>query len=407
MNVLIVGYPYIKEDYIRTFEGYPKPEDLGFLLPRSWKAKGGKIVYKPSKNTSLNILKTQTYFYHSGYPLVGGSLKGWMPALPFYLWSLKRKGLKLVFSASEPILLSTLWNGFWVKFFSLKHVLFSWENIPFEEKLKGPRGLLQKHILRQNIRWADGIICGNKKCHDIFRNLTDKPIAGIPISGIDESLFKPGSNDEFRAKYNLKDKVVFTFAGAIGYRKGIHVALWAFKKVLQRYPSSRFVIAGSGEYEDEINRLIKFEKVNSSLKTGVFKDEFTNDELGNYVIRIPWIKHDKLPELFNASDVFLYPSLRQGGWEEQFGYSMAEASLCELPVVATHSGSIDEVVVDGKTGILVEENNVERLAEAMIKLAQDEELRKSYGKAGRNYIINHFSNKKIAHEFYNFFKTLF
>lgn len=85
---------------------------------------------------------------------------------------------------------------------------------------------------------------------------------------------------------------------------------------------------------------------------------------------------------------------------------MAEASLMQLPVLATRSGSIEEVVIDQETGLLVESGNVGKLAGAMIHLAQDAELRKRLGAAGRNHITTHFSHQKIAEQFQRFFKQI-
>ncbi len=95
-----------------------------------------------------------------------------------------------------------------------------------------------------------------------------------------------------------------------------------------------------------------------------------------------------------------------GGWEEQFGYSMAEASLMELPVVSTRSGSIEDVVVDGKTGILVEPDNVIQLANAMVRLAMDSALRMRLGHEGRKYITRHFSHAVVAQQFFEFFNRV-
>ena len=143
MNLLIAGYVYIKENYFNTFKFYPDPGAVNFLLPKIWKAKDGKVVFYPPKG--LNVFLAKAYFYHSHYPLVGGLLKGWLPAFPFVLWRLKKKKkIRLVFSPSEPILFTTLYQAFWSKFFGLRHVIFTWENVPYENKFKGSNLLLKK-----------------------------------------------------------------------------------------------------------------------------------------------------------------------------------------------------------------------------------------------------------------------
>ena len=130
------------------------------------------------------------------------------------------------------------------------------------------------------------------------------------------------------------------------------------------------------------------------------------DHLKEYVTFMPWLDSAGLRELLSVSDIFLYPSISYGGWEEQFGYSMAEASLMELPVIATRSGSIEDIILDGKTGLLVEPNNVEHLYNAMVRLAENQDLRKELGANGRKFISENYSYKVVADKFYNFFNTI-
>lgn len=385
--ILIAGYAYIKENYFNTFKFYPEPWAVNFLLPKIWKAKDGRVVFYPPKEP--NVFTSKAYFYHSHYPLVGGILKGWLPAFPFVLWSLKRKRkLSLVFSPSEPVLITTLYQAFWSKCFGLKHIIFTWENIPYEDKFKGPNLLFKKMIIRLNLFLSDGIICGNKKARHIIEKFTQKPTALIPLSGVDVDFFHKVAADNFLETHGLKDKLVFSFAGAIGYRKGIHNIIYAFKQVLPTLPNAHLVIAGTGEYEESLKSKIK------SLK------------LDQNVTFIPWLDSAGLRELLSVSDIFLYPSISYGGWEEQFGYSMAEASLMELPVISTRSGSIEDVIVDGETGLLTKPDDAGELGEAMIRLGLDEELRRKMGQAGRQYVVDNFTYKIIAGKFYEFFKKI-
>jgi len=384
MEVLIAGYPYIKENYLNTFSFYPTKNEIFFLLPSVWKAKGGRIKFYPFQKD--NIYTTSAYFYHSNYPVIGGLLKGWMPLFPFFL---ARRKFRIVYSPSEPILLTTLYQGFWSKIFGLKHVIFTWDNVPHKDKFHGLNGFIKKIILRLNLLFCDGIICGNNKAKEIFVKLTSKPVVVIPLSGVDADYFNAVERDQdILNKYNLNGKIVYLFAGAIGYRKGIHLIIKAFKKVIDNISNARLILVGSGEYEAEIDKLIN------------------ENQLVDRVTKIPWLDSPGLKSIMSVSDIFLYPSLSYGGWEEQFGYSMAEASLMELPVISTRSGSIEEVVVGGQTGILVEPENVEQLTDAMIKLAGDPNLRKELGKNGRKFISENYSYEIVADKFYNFFKNL-
>ncbi len=373
-NILVIGYPYTRSN----FRAFLELDNIQFVLPKVWKIKGGKAEYRT--RASSNIRTTTAPLYHSNYPIIGGLLKGWMPMFPLVLWRLKQqRNIDLVFEAHEPTLLSTLYHGLVVKFFGLKHVVFSWENIPFDKKYVGLKGAIHRIILSANLLLADGVVCGNKKCLEIFKKITNKPLALIPLAGLDSDNLKPATFSEHK-------KVRFVFAGAIDYRKGLHVLLPAFKKLLDKVPESELVLIGSGTYEKQIQDQI------SALKLSV--------------TQLPWLNQTELIEEFSKADVFVYPSISHAGWEEQFGYSMAEASLMHLPVIATKSGSIEEVVVDGETGILVEEQNINALEEAMFKLAQDKALREKMGLAGRDYILRHFSNQVLADKFFSFFKEV-
>ncbi len=385
MNILIAGFPYIRKEYRDTFKEYPKDDRIFFLLPKNWPIKKGAVIFEAPNEP--NTISTHAFFYHSHYPLIGGLLKGCMPMFPIILFK-NRKNTDLVYSCSEPTLLTTLYYGVWTTLFGKKHIMFSWENIPYENKFHGLSGLVHSIILHLNLLFCDGIICGNQKGADMYKKLTTKPIAVVPMSGVDDQFFRRVHGSKIFRGQDWTNKVVFTFAGAIGYRKGIHLIIKVFSGVIKKIPNAHLVIAGSGEYESEIDNLI------------------AQNQLGLAVTRISWLDRTNLRTLLNTSDIFLYPSLPYRGWEEQFGYSMAEASLMELPIIATRSGSIEDVVVHEKTGLLIKTNDNMQLQDAMIRLASNEILRKKFGEAGRQYIVNNFSHRIIVEKFHSFFNQV-
>lgn len=386
MSILIAGYPYVRENFFNTLRHYPKKGALLFFLPKVWKVKGGKVTYRPP--TDPNVFTVEAYFHHSNYPLVGGLLKGWMPGfLPFVVSNRRTKNIKAVLTLTEPILLTTLYQGFISKFLGLKHFFYTWENIPYDRKFKGLNLCLKKLILQLNLHFSDGIICGNKKAAEILKKYTDRPLAVFPYAGIDADFFTPQRGDRVFLGKDFLNKIVFSFIGALDSRKGVDLILKSFSAVLNKIPGAFLVIAGSGDkkYEELLGRLTR---------------EYGLEER---ILMVPWLEHHQVKKLLSVTDVFLYPSLPTGGWEEQFGYSMLEASSAGVPVISTRTGSIDEVVIDGKTGLLVEPNDFNQLTDAMIKLGQDEELRTTLGSQGREYVVNNFSMNKIAGKFYDFF----
>jgi glycosyltransferase involved in cell wall biosynthesis len=375
--ILVAGYPYIREVFLNTFESVR--DDIVFLLPRIWKAKKGKVIFRPPKKP--NVITTSAFFYHSHYPILGGVLKGWMPAFPFILRRLKK--VTTVYTPLEPILLSALYQSFFSKVLGKKHFLFTWENVPYS-KYRGLNGFSKRLILWANLSLSDGIICGNKKSEEIIRQHTNKPTTVIPLSGVDSEFFNPEKvQSKFREKHHISNsKIVFSFVGALGYRKGVHLILEALKSL---DPNFHLIIAGSGEYENEIKNKIA--------------------ELGLEVTMVPWADPLEIRDILAGTDVFLYPSIPHGGWEEQFGYSIAEAMSMKVPVITTSSGSIPDLINDQKDGIIIAANDVVALQKAMEKLGHNPQLRGEYGAAGRNKIIQQYSYQEIARRYMSFLNS--
>ncbi len=380
-KVLAAGYPFVDGSVLKTFDDYPGR--ISFLAPEVWPFKGGKYITRPPKRD--NIHTTKAFFTHSNYPFIGGILKGWMPVFPVEVFEQRPD---VVFSVSEPNLLTTTYQALFSKLFGAKHVIFTWENIPFEKKFRGFKGAIQKFIIKINFLLSDGFICGNSKGKEIILSLGNKPVQVMPTSGVDTEFFKRDLSDKSFKGTDHKEHIVFSFAGAFGYRKGIHLIIEAFKELSKTMPNVRLLLAGTGEYESQIDELIALSGAQS------------------LITKVPWLDRNGLRELFNASDVFLYPSIPNEGWEEQFGYSLMEASSMELPIITTRSGSISELVVDGKTGILIKPDNMTALKEAMMILAKDEEKRILMGRNGREFVAANYGEKVISKKYYNFFENL-
>ncbi|MED9783832.1 glycosyltransferase [Escherichia coli] len=100
-----------------------------------------------------------------------------------------------------------------------------------------------------------------------------------------------------------------------------------------------------------------------------------------------WVENDKVPSLLNTFDVYVAPSTLDS---ESFGVAIVEASSCELPVIVTRVGGLPEVVIDNKTGIVVEPNDIELLSDAMEALINDQNLCSSLGETGRKHVIEKY-----------------
>ncbi len=93
-----------------------------------------------------------------------------------------------------------------------------------------------------------------------------------------------------------------------------------------------------------------------------------------------------VPGLLGCGDVFLFPSEL-----ESFGLAPLEAMACEMPVIASNSGGIPEVVAHGETGFLADPGDVERMADYAVQLGKSPDLRGQLGTAGRRRAEELFS----------------
>ncbi len=388
-KIILTSYPYAYERYFRVFDFFKHKERLLGILPRIWKAKKGAIVVKCPTRTDIEIIPSRAFFTHSQYPVIRGLLKGWMPAIGGIIRSRAKLG-DVLYTAIEPNLLTTYFNAKRAKRRGLKHVFFTWQNIPYEGRLRGLKGAITRRIVMGSIRNSAGAIAGNTAAERILRDLAGPafPILQVPISGVDVERFNTSPSASFRSQYHLEGKIVFLFAGVFDERKGLYTLINAFKQLTSKNSDCALVLIGTGRLQDQIHDYVQ--------KTGLVDD----------ITIIPWLDNKELPGIFAACDVFVYPSEPFGEWQEQFGFSIAEASAAGVPVISTVSGSIPEVVSDGVTGLLVPPHSVGQLAQAMERLANESATRRAFGAAGRQFITERFSHAIVASKMEAFFDAL-
>jgi glycosyltransferase involved in cell wall biosynthesis len=172
---------------------------------------------------------------------------------------------------------------------------------------------------------------------------------------------------EFAESRKFSSDPVVIAVGGIKPRKGYHVCLQAFGKLQRRFPSARFLLAGGGignSYHRELTELIR--------RDGIRNVEF----LG----ALTW---EQLDPYYRAADMLAMTSRDEGDHFEGFVFVFLEAGAYGLPVIGTRSGGIPDAIVDGQTGFLLPPDDVEGVARAMIRLAENPGLSRTMGMAGR------------------------
>jgi phosphatidylinositol alpha-1,6-mannosyltransferase len=110
------------------------------------------------------------------------------------------------------------------------------------------------------------------------------------------------------------------------------------------------------------------------------------------------VPDEDLPDLYAISDVFVMPSreILEENDVEGFGVVFLEANACGKPTIGGQSGGVQDAVVDGITGLLVDPNNPEELANALARLLTDHELAKRLGEQGRLRVVHEFNWAKVG-----------
>lgn len=199
------------------------------------------------------------------------------------------------------------------------------------------------------------------------------------------------------------------FVGRISPEKGVHVLLDAFKQVVEHYPQVELkLIGGQGSLPFEFNVALSDDpkvKDLASFYDGNYVSHLRRKLSANvagHVIFIGLVPHQQLINYYRDADVFVFPSV----WNEPFGMPIVEAMAAGIPVVATKSGGIAEIVKDGENGLLVERGDASSLAKAILLLLSNEDLRKSMGEAGRKRAVKLFSWEKVVKSLLHLYENI-
>ncbi|MEM0896886.1 MAG: glycosyltransferase [Verrucomicrobiota bacterium] len=137
-------------------------------------------------------------------------------------------------------------------------------------------------------------------------------------------------------------------------KKGIFTVLGALPKVLRKYPSMKYLLAGIGPSREEIAEAVRVRGLSENVEM------------------LGWLDQEKLRKRYEESHIFLHPSqLTQDQDQEGVPNSMLEAMAGGLPVVATYHGGIPEAVTNEGDGLLVPERSPEELGDAILRMMEE------------------------------------
>ena len=195
-------------------------------------------------------------------------------------------------------------------------------------------------------------------------------------SGVDTQAFRP------RAEPDTVPTVVLV--ARMLWDKGVGEFVEAARQLRQRNVPARFILVGEADQENPA--------------------AISRTELRRWHAEGPvewWGHRSDIAEVLAGAHVACLPSYREG-----LPKSLLEAAACGLPLIATDVPGCREIAVHEETALLVPPRNVPALAEAMMRLASDAELRRRLGAAGRERVCEYFSTERITGQTTSLYREL-
>lgn len=239
------------------------------------------------------------------------------------------------------------------------------------------KNIRKKILLKKIIKKATKIIANSYFTrHELFLLGADKekitvinPCPNLNAEHVNEEIVK-----KFLHENDLAEKKIILTVGRLVKRKGHDQIIKAMPQILKKIPNAFYLIAGAGPYKPELENLISKNKLGAFVK-------FINKPESNL-----------LPTLYQACEVMAMPARSLGNGDvEGFGIVYLEANTFGKPVVGGKSGGVPEAVVNEKTGLLVDPQNTEEIAQAIISLLIDEAYANRLGLQGMDRVHEEFN----------------
>ena len=241
-------------------------------------------------------------------------------------------------------------------------------------------------LLREKIKEALFIIAISEYNVQFLYNLVPDQETAQKIHlvhcGIDVHHFSPSNH------HACPEEPILLAVGRLIEKKGYPYLINACRILADRGYRFKCLIAGTGPQERLLKQMIE------------------ENELEDYVSLVGVVFQEELRDYLNRATIFVLPCVVAGDRDmDGIPVSLMEAMAMQVPVISTTISGIPELVEDKKTGLLTPPANAEALAEAIASLLDDEQLRVTLGKAGRQKVIEAFEIKKNVQTLVHIFKT--
>jgi len=207
----------------------------------------------------------------------------------------------------------------------------------------------------------------------------EKEHVSILGDGINPQDFNRSNPQKFRRRHDIGNAPVVLFVGRKEEGKGIDTLVDSMSRVWRKIPQAKLIVAGTRtSYSKTIEKKV------SSLDARKRRN----------IILIDNFKDSEKPDLFASADVFAMPSKL-----ESLGITYLEAWASGKPVIGCRIGAVASLIDEGKDGLLVEYDNEQELASAILKLLTYRDLKRKLGENGRKKACEEYTWDIITQRF--------
>jgi len=177
--------------------------------------------------------------------------------------------------------------------------------------------------------------------------------------------------------------------GRLIEKKGHKYAIKAISKIVKKYNKIEYIIAGEGSLRNELEELVE------------------DLHIKRYVKFLGAVEQKEVLKLYQQAHIFILPSVTaSNGDREGQALVIQEAQATGLPIVSTLHNGIPEGVLDGKSGFLVPERDVDALTEKLEYLIKHPEIWPDIGQYGRKFVEEHYDINKLNQRLVEIYQNL-
>ncbi len=252
-------------------------------------------------------------------------------------------------------------------------LLSVWGSDVYDFPYKSP---IHKWCVVSNLKAADAVAstshCMAAQARRLVPDLREIPITPF---GVDCDIFSPLAKQQESHNVDESDIVIGTVK-SLSYTYGIDVLIKAF--ALCRFKLSIIDPRAAGR--------LRLRIVGEGPDLSSLKVLANQQQVSDAVFFVGAVPHTQVPDELRKFDI--YSALSR---EESFGVAAIEASAVGLPVVVSNAGGLSEVVLEGKTGLVVPIDNQQAAADSLLYLILNPEIRQQLGRAGRAHVLANYS----------------